>query len=105
MTRFLLSLDDAVDAVFAAVRHNLPGETYIPKVASARVVDVADALINGRDISKVYIGARPGEKVHEILISEEECHRAIDRGDYYAVLPILPELRTDDAGPTSLEEE
>jgi FlaA1/EpsC-like NDP-sugar epimerase len=94
MTRFLLSLDEAVDTVFAAVRFAFPGETYVPKMPSARVVDIATVLINGRDIPIVYTGIRPAEKVHEILISEEECYRTIERGDYYVVCPVLPELRS-----------
>ncbi|NIV37583.1 MAG: polysaccharide biosynthesis protein, partial [Anaerolineae bacterium] len=56
MTRFLLSLDRAVDTVFAAVRTGLAGETYVPQVPSARVVDVAQVLINGRDVPIVYTG-------------------------------------------------
>ncbi len=93
MTRFLLSLDEAVDTVFAAVRGARRGETYIPRVPSARVIDVARALMGTRPIKIIETGIRPGEKVDEILISEEECHRAVDRGKYYAILPILPELR------------
>ena len=93
MTRFLLSLDQAVDTIFAAVRSGLPGEMYIPKVPSARVVDIAEVLINGRDIPIVYVGIRPGEKVHEILVSEEECYRSIERDGHFVVCPILPELR------------
>ncbi len=94
MTRFLLSLDQAVDTVFAALEHALPGETYIPKVAAARMVDLAEVVINGRDIPIQYIGIRPGEKIHEIMVSEEECYRTIERGDYYAIAPMLPELHS-----------
>jgi FlaA1/EpsC-like NDP-sugar epimerase len=93
MTRFLLSLDRAVDTVFAAVRAGLAGETYVPQVSSARVVDVAQVLINGRDIPIVYTGIRPGEKVHEVMISEEERYRTVERDGYYVICPILPELR------------
>jgi UDP-glucose 4-epimerase len=56
-------------------------------------VDVADALINGRDIQVVYTGIRPGEKIHEIMVSEEECHRTVERGGYYVICPMLPELQ------------
>ncbi len=93
MTRFLLSLDEAVDAVFAALRSALPGETYVPRVPTARVVDVARALIGDRAIDIDYVGIRPGEKVHEVLVSEEEAPRTHDRGEYLAIGPILPELR------------
>ncbi len=92
MTRFLLSLDQAVDTVFAAVRGANRGETYIPRVPSARITDLAALLIGDRPIETVITGIRPGEKVHEILVSEEECHRTVDRGPYYAILPMLPEV-------------
>lgn len=94
MTRFLLSLDQAVDTIFAAVVEAHRGETYIPRVPSARVVDIARVLIGDRNIETRITGIRPGEKVDEILISEEESHRAVDRGKFYALQPILPELRT-----------
>ncbi len=92
MTRFLLSLDQAVDTIFAAVKHGKAGETYIPRVPAAKVVDVAAALIGDRTIETKVTGIRPGEKIHEILVSEEEAHRTGPRGDYYAIRPMLPEL-------------
>ena len=95
MTRFLLSLNDAVDVVFAALKHAKAGETYIPRVPSARITDVAKALIEKRDIEIQVTGVRPGEKIHEILVSQEEASRTISRGDYYVVQSILPELRSD----------
>jgi FlaA1/EpsC-like NDP-sugar epimerase len=94
MTRFLLSLDQAVDTVFAALCHAKRGETYIPRVPAARVTDIAKVLINGRPINIVITGIRPGEKVHEILVSEEERHRTVERMSYYAILPMLPEIRS-----------
>src|SRR2546428_11272551 len=72
MTRFLLTLDQAVDTIFAAVRGAQPGETYVPKVPSARMVDVAKVLMGGTEVPVTYTGIRLGEKVHEILVSEEE---------------------------------
>jgi len=93
MTRFLLSLDGAVDTVLAAARSALAGETYVPRVPSARMVDVAAVLIDGRKIAVQEIGIRPGEKIHEIMVSEEERYRTADREQYYAILPMLPELR------------
>ena len=93
MTRFLLSLDDAVDTVFAAVKEAQRGETYIPRAPSATVINVARALIGQREITLHTVGIRPGEKMHEILISEEEIHHCVRRGGYYAIQPMLPELR------------
>jgi UDP-glucose 4-epimerase len=93
MTRFLLSLDQAVDTVFAALREGTRGETYVPRVAAARIVDVAEVMIDGRNIPMTFTGIRPGEKIHEIMVSEEECYRTIARGDYYVIASMLPELR------------
>ena len=96
MTRFLLSLDQAVDTIFAAVATGNRGETYIPRVPSAKMMDIAKALIDDRWIEVVITGIRPGEKIHEILVSEEECGRTVDRGYFYAILPILPEIRSSE---------
>ena len=105
MTRFLLSLDNAVDTIFAAVREGLPGETYVPRVPSALVINLAKALIDGRAIEMRNAGIRPGEKVHEILISEEEAHRSVARDAHYVILPMLPELRNDHSGSPCLSRE
>jgi FlaA1/EpsC-like NDP-sugar epimerase len=105
MTRFLLSLDDAVDTIFAAVRSGLPGETYVPRAPSARMVSVAAALIGQRNIEMKMIGTRPGEKIHEILVSEEEASRTVERDSYYAILPMLPELRSSETAFSCLSAE
>ena len=105
MTRFLLSLEQAVDTIFAAVQGGLPGETYIPRVPSAKVTDVANALIGDQAIETVISGIRPGEKVHEILVSEEEAYRTIERGDHYVIKPMLPELMAGQDMPTPLGHE
>jgi UDP-glucose 4-epimerase len=96
MTRFLLTLEDAVDTIYAAVRAAEPGETYIPRCPSAKMTDLAAYLIGDRDIETVITGIRPGEKIHEILLSEEEATRTVFGYEgYYALRPMLPEL----AGP------
>jgi FlaA1/EpsC-like NDP-sugar epimerase len=97
MTRFLLTLDESVDIVFAALAHAKPGDTYVPRVPSARITDVARVMIGGRDIETVTTGIRPGEKVHEILVSEEESYRTVDGvSGHYAIRPMLPELAGDE---------
>jgi FlaA1/EpsC-like NDP-sugar epimerase len=105
MTRFLLSLDKAVDTIFEAVRHAQPGETYIPRVPAANMVDVAAVLIGDRPVKMQVTGIRPGEKVDEILVSEEERQRTIARGDYYVIQPVLPELRQGEGDAYPLEGE
>jgi FlaA1/EpsC-like NDP-sugar epimerase len=94
MTRFLLPLDQAVDTVFAALRDAKAGETFIPRAPSASVMNIAKALIGSRRIPIRITGVRPGEKLHEIMVSEEEVHHCIKRGDYYVIRPMLPELRS-----------
>jgi UDP-glucose 4-epimerase len=99
MTRFLLSLNRAVDTVFAAVNEGERGDTYVPKVAAAKVTDVARALMpeDREEIEMVFTGIRPGEKVHEIMVSEEECFRTSERNGYYVIHSVLPELRNEEA--------
>lgn len=92
MTRFLLSLDQAVDTVFEALQVGRLGETFVPKVEAARMVELAETLIDGRDIPILYTGIRPGEKLHEIMVSEEERWRTIEQGNYYVIEPMLQEL-------------
>ncbi len=105
MTRFLLSLNEAVDTVFAAVREARKGETYIPRIPSAKVIDIAKVLIGDRPVQTKITGIRPGEKLHEILISEEERHRSVERGSHYAILPILPEIRGQESIESPLPDE
>ncbi len=92
MTRFLLTLDQAVDTVFAALEHGRPGETYVPMVDAARIIDLARVMIDGRDVPIVITGIRPGEKIHEIMVSDEERYRTIERKGYYVIQPMLEEL-------------
>ena len=92
MTRFLLSLDDAVATVFAAVTTAEPGDILVPDVPSALITNVARALIGERAIPIEVTGIRPGEKVHEIMVSEEEAPRTVRRREWIAIRPMLPEL-------------
>jgi UDP-glucose 4-epimerase len=92
MTRFLLSLNEAVDTVFAALGDARAGETFVPDAPSATALNIAKALIGERDIEIKITGIRPGEKMHEIMVSEEEIHHCVKRGDYYVIRPMLPEL-------------
>jgi UDP-glucose 4-epimerase len=98
MTRFLLSLEDAVDTVVAAIAEAQPGETYVPRAPASRIVDVAAALIGDRPVKTVVTSIRPGEKIHEIMVSEEEAYRTVDRGKWYAILTMLPEVCGDRNG-------
>lgn len=92
MTRFLLPLEKGVDTIIEAIKHAGPGETFIPRVPASLMTDVAKALIEDRNIEILYTGIRPGEKVHEILVSDEEAWRTFENGKYYTIKPMLPEL-------------
>jgi UDP-glucose 4-epimerase len=74
-------------------------------VPSARVIDIAEVLIGDRPIKTTVTGIRPGEKIHEILVSEEEAHRTTERGNYYVIMPMLPELRLQEVTEKTLEGE
>ncbi|KLU63000.1 UDP-glucose 4-epimerase [Peptococcaceae bacterium CEB3] len=105
MTRFLLPLTSAVDTIEAVIAQGRRGEIFVPVIPSARIADVAQALIGDKGISVAVTGIRPGEKIHEILVSEEEASRTYQRGDYYAITPMLPELGTEELGSPALGKE
>jgi len=102
MTRFLLTLDQAVDTVFEAMQFAEAGETYIPKIKAALIVDIVNALVGKKKIEVKETGVRPGEKLHEVLVSQEESLRTISRGDYFAIKSILPEV-SKPVSPASFE--
>lgn len=105
MTRFLLSLNQAVDTVFAALNQACRGEIWVPAAPSATVIAIAKSLIGGRSIDILETGIRPGEKIHEIMVSEEEAGHCVQRGDYYAILPMLPELQPNNDYEPALNKE
>jgi UDP-N-acetylglucosamine 4,6-dehydratase/5-epimerase len=88
MTRFWITLDQAVDLVLYGLEHMVGGEIFIPKIPSMRVVDLAEAMAPG--LSRDIIGIRPGEKLHELLLTSDESRHAIDADDVYVVLPEHP---------------
>jgi UDP-glucose 4-epimerase len=94
MTRFILNLDTAIDTIVEAILYADRGEIYVPDLPSVKVLDMVKAMIGDRNIEIKTIGVRPGEKIHEILISEEEIPRTMKRGNHYVILPVLPQLRT-----------
>lgn len=104
MTRFLLPLDMAVDVIIAAIKHAKRGETFIPIVPAFKIINVAKALVGTRDNKIEITGIRPGEKIDEILISEEESFRTRKVGKYYAIAPMLPELITKPSQPAIAKE-
>jgi FlaA1/EpsC-like NDP-sugar epimerase len=101
MTRFLLTLDDAVDTVMAALARGEPGEIFIPDAPSVTIENLARALIGPRQVQVVVVGDRPGEKLHEILISREEMAHVVRRGAFYVIGSLLPELKANGFGSSA----
>tara|TARA_B100001063_G_C16765710_1_gene558506 strand:- start:161 stop:1183 length:1023 start_codon:yes stop_codon:yes gene_type:complete len=93
MTRFLLTLDDAIDLVLYATEHTKGGEIFVKKAPSARIVRIAEILADeaGTELEYDLIGKFAGEKIDEILITEEELDRTIDKGDYFHINPFWVE--------------
>jgi UDP-N-acetylglucosamine 4,6-dehydratase len=87
MTRFWITLPQAVDFVMSCFNDMVGGELYVPRIPSMRVVDLARAI--SPDAELVDIGIRPGEKLHEEMISTEDSRRTLRRDDRYIVLPTL----------------
>ena len=85
MTRFNISLQAGVDLVMYAIGHHLGGEIFIPKIPSYHIVDVAKAI--APNIPLVEVGIRPGEKLHEEMITVTDALNTIDLGQYYAIIP------------------
>ena len=88
MTRFNISLDAGVDMVFHAIENAWGGEIFIPKIASYNIVDVATAVCP--NCKQVEVGIRPGEKLHEEMITSSDSFFTYDLGTYYAILPSQP---------------
>jgi UDP-N-acetylglucosamine 4,6-dehydratase len=85
MTRFNISLKEGVEMVFWSLKHGLGGELFVPKLPSYRIIDVAEAI--GPSCEKPISGIRPGEKIHEEMITASDSFTTIDLGAYYAILP------------------
>ena len=87
MTRFNISLQAGVDLVMYALENHLGGEIFIPKIPSYRILDVAQAI--APDSETKVVGIRPGEKLHEEMITDTDSINTIDIGRYYAILPSI----------------
>jgi len=96
MTRFLMNLDEAVDLVMFAFEHGEPGDLFVQKSDASTIGDLAKAVqrLFGDTGTKI-IGTRHGEKLYETLMTNEECVRSVDMGDYYRVLPDGRDLNYD----------
>ena len=88
MTRFTITLKESVAMVMHALENSLGGELFVPKISSYRLVDLAEAI--GPNCEKEVVGIRPGEKLHEEMISPSDSYTTYDLGKYYAILPQKP---------------
>ncbi len=86
MTRFNISLDEGVEMVLWAIANGWGGEIFVPKIPSYRVTDLAQAI--GPECEHPIVGVRPGEKIHEEMITASDSFNTVDLGKYYAILPI-----------------
>ena len=85
MTRFNISLQGGVDMVMHALEHAWGGEIFVPKIPSYKIMDVAEAV--GPECEKKITGIRPGEKIHEEMITDSDSYYTYDLGKYYTILP------------------
>ena len=102
MTRFNISLDEGVEMVLWALENAVGGEIFVPKIPSYRITDLAEAI--GPECEVRVVGIRPGEKIHEEMITASDSLNTVDLGPYYAILPsaadYLPEGYLEKRGGT-----
>ena len=94
MTRFNISLDGGVDMVMHAMENAWGGELFVPKIPSYRIMDVAEAI--GPNCEKEVVGIRPGEKIHEEMITASDSYNTWDLGKYYVILPQKPRFALEE---------
>lgn len=94
MTRFNISLEDGCEMVFNAIENAWGGEIFVPKIPSYKIVDVAQAI--APECRQVVVGIRPGEKLHEEMITVSDSFNTLDMGKYYAILPQQPIFNVDE---------
>ena len=94
MTRFSITLQGGVDMVMHALHHSLGGELFVPKIPSYRIMDLAEAI--APECEKRVVGIRPGEKIHEEMISSSDSYNTYDLGKYYSILPQQPAAQLEE---------
>jgi UDP-N-acetylglucosamine 4,6-dehydratase len=88
MTRFNISLEEGVDLVLHALEHAWGGEIFVPKIPSYKITDVAEAI--APDARQDVVGIRPGEKLHEEMITETDSYSTVELDKYFVILPSTP---------------
>ena len=90
MTRFNITLEEGVDLVFFALEHALGGEIFVPKIPSYRITELAEAI--GPECKHPVVGIRPGEKVHEEMVTSSDSLNTIETDRYYVIVPNLTDI-------------
>jgi UDP-N-acetylglucosamine 4,6-dehydratase/5-epimerase len=93
MTRFWITLDQGVRFVINCIERMHGGEVFVPKIPTMNIIDLVNALAPGCEVET--IGIRPGEKIHEVLVSEDEARHTLELGDMFVVQPLHPWWRTE----------
>ncbi|MFH1686496.1 MAG: UDP-N-acetylglucosamine 4,6-dehydratase (inverting) [bacterium] len=88
MTRFNITLEEGVDLVLYAMTHMWGGEIFVPKIPSYRITDLAEAV--APECAQAEVGIRPGEKIHEEMITETDAYNSLEFDDHYVILPSMP---------------
>lgn len=96
MTRFFITLDEGVDFVIKSLERMHGGEIFVPKIPSAKITDIIEALSPSKGIQIKFIGVRPGEKLHEVLCPQDEAHITIEFSDYFSIKPSINLVFTPD---------
>lgn len=94
MTRFNISLQGGVDMVMHALENAWGGEIFVPKIPSYKITDIAEAI--GPNCEKPVVGIRPGEKIHEEMITDSDSYYTYDLGKYYTILPATHKWKLED---------
>jgi len=89
MTRFWITLEQGVEFVLTCLDRMSGGEIFVPKIPSMKVVDLARAI--GPECETKIVGIRPGEKLHEVMVPEDDAHHTMEHKDYFAILPTFQE--------------
>ena len=93
MTRFMITIEQGVELVWHALKDAIGGEIYVHKIPSMKVTDIANAI--NSNMKKEIIGIRPGEKIHEVMISKEDSRSTYEYDWYYKILPTLNSWHKD----------
>jgi UDP-N-acetylglucosamine 4,6-dehydratase (inverting) len=93
MTRFSITLEEGVEMVLWSIENALGGEIFVPKIPSYRIMDVAEAI--APECERRIVGIRPGEKLHEEMITSSDSYNSVDLGRYFAILPSAGNYSTE----------